>query len=102
MKRVFTYNDKEDFEAYSLFKEYALFSNINRDGSKYYYILKNRGNKCQQIYTATDKEIRKAKESYSWKPDIYNLVNDFLVDSDVVDDVLEELDIYLTANKYNL
>ena len=101
MKRIFTYNDKEDFEAYSLFKEYALFGDTNRDGSKYYYIIKNRGNKCQQIYFATEKEIKK-QNGYGYKPDIHDLVNKYISDSDIISDVLEDLDMHLTANKYNL
>jgi len=94
-------NNNDDYDRYSLFKEYTIFRSEFR-GKISYYILKNRGNECQQIYFTRDGELQRTKDKYRYKPDIYTLFNEYVYDSNTLEDVLNELEIILLTDKFNI
>ncbi len=105
MKYIISYEIKKNgdpYDKYSIFREYCLFGGkFNND--EYYYILKNRGNKVQHLYNVRDNEIKKQLgEPYIYEPEVRKLLDEFIFDSDVLDEVLEELEFRLMAKKYNL
>lgn len=103
MKYIISYEKKKEdpYDKYSLFKEYCLFGG-KFNNTDHYYILKNRGNQVQSLYFNRDNEIEKMKKPYYYEPDVRKLLDEFIFDSDRLDEVLNEMEFRLMAKKYNL
>jgi hypothetical protein len=94
-------NKDNDYNRYSIFKEYTLFKS-SYCKEPCYYIMKNRGNECQTIFNIYKGEINKAKNKYYYKPDIHTLYNEYMFDSNRLEEVLDELEMILLKDKYNI
>ena len=83
---------------YSEYKKYCLI----RYNERIFVIARNLGNEFKKIYNIINGELELMNINMCFTMSSEEMKNDLLFESDDINEVLDNVDLYINAKKYNL
>ena len=98
MKYIKTYESNDT----SYLKNYKKYILIVKKSNGHFFIFHNMGNQLKKLYSNEYGEFKQYDKPFYFGPHFNRFKEMFKYDSDNLDDILKNVDLILTANKYNL